>query len=207
MPPESASATNTICTACGLSNIPERRICKRCRAPLPTYAREHQQISRPPVFQWLLFVVYLLVISGGFILLGITAFNGGPTPNFESSGSPIYLRGGGIALLRLPNTIIPQQKVVIYDDGTATRGLNPSQPNKSTMIQLTPRERQELTQLRTAWCQQTLTFRPLAPGEPFYDLGFRCGASYDVKQERVPIDMLPAIFVQLLARLPPIADP
>ena len=109
--------------------------------------------------------------------------------------------------MRLPSTLVPRQKVEIYDDATATRGLNPSQSNKATLIHLTASEQQELTQLRTQWCAQVPTFRPLTVDESFYDVGFRCGASYDVKQTKVPADMLPPIFAKLLARLPPIIDP
>jgi hypothetical protein len=166
-----------------------------------------RQIDQPSFRRWLPLLVWGLVISGGFVLLGITALNGGPPPQFEAPGSPIFLRGGGIALLRLPSTVVPRQKIEIYDDGSATRGLNPSQPNKSTMIRLTASEQHELAQLRTEWCQQVPTFRPLTSDEPFYDLGFRCGASYDVKQTKVPTDLLPPIFAKLLVRLPPIVDP
>lgn len=165
------------------------------------------KISRPSFRRWFPLLIWGLVISGGFVLLGITARNGGPPAQFEAPGSPIYLRGRGIALLRLPSTLVPPQKVEIYDDATATRGLNPSQPNKATLIQLTASEQHELTQLRTQWCQQVPTFRPLRVDEPFYDVGFRCDASYDVKQTKIPADMLPPIFAKLLARLPPIVDP
>jgi len=166
-----------------------------------------RRINLPSFRPWFPVIVWILVISGGFVLLGITALNGGSSATFESPGSPIYLRGGGRALLRLPSTIVPRQKIEIYDDGTATRGLNPSQPNKATLIRLTAGEQLELAQLRAQWCRQVPTFRSLTTDESFYDLGFRCGASYDVKQTKVPLDMLPAIFAKLPARLPPIIDP
>lgn len=166
--------------------------------------RKIRQLSFRP---WFPLVIWLLVIGAGFVLLGIATLNGGSSATFESPGSPIYLRGGGIGLLRLPSTVVPRQKVEIYDDGSATRGLNPSQPNKSTLIQLTTSEQQELVQLRVQWCQHVPQFRSLAPNEPFYDVGFRCSASYDVTQSKVPVDMLPPFFTKLLARLPPIVDP
>jgi hypothetical protein len=44
----------------------------------------------------------------------------------------------------------------------------------------------------------------LEPNEPFYDLGFVCGSSYELKQARVPVEMLPPIFIGILKRLPQI---
>jgi hypothetical protein len=157
--------------------------------------------------RWFPLVLLALVMSGVFIILGTTASRGGPTPQFEPSGSPIYLRGSGVALLRLPSTVTPPQKVQIFDDGSVIRGLNPLQPGKSTTIFLNVSEREELDQLRTQWCQQIPAFPSVKPNEPFYDLGFKCDALYHVKQAKVPVDMLPAVFTKLLARLPPIPDP
>ena len=160
---------------------------------------------RPSLFRWLPLFLDGLVISVGFMLLGITALNGGPPAQVEPPGSPIYIRGGGIAVVRLPRTVVPWQKIEIYDDGTATRGLNPSQPARVSRIRLTPLEQAAFTDFRTQWCQQPVTFRQLAPDEPFYDVGVRCGASYEIKQAKVPIDMLPQIFQTLLARLPEVS--
>jgi hypothetical protein len=102
--------------------------------------------------------------------------------------------------------VIPWQKIEIYDDGTATRGLNPSQPDKVSTIRLTPLEQTTFADFRTQWCQQAPAFRQLEPDEQFYDIGVRCDASYNVKQARVPIEMLPQIFQTLLTRLPNISS-
>jgi hypothetical protein len=160
---------------------------------------------RPSIFRWLPLLIGGLVVCISFILLGITARNGGPPAQVEPPGSPIYIRGGGIAVVRLPSTVIPWQKIEIYDDGTATRGLNPPQPARASRIRLTPSEQAAFTDFRNQWCQQSLAFRPLAGDESFYDVGVRCGESYEVKQAKVPIDMPPQIFQTLLARLPEVS--
>jgi hypothetical protein len=36
----------------------------------------------------------------------------------------------------------------------------------------------------------------LEPNEPFYALGFICGSPYELTQARVPVDMLPPIFIE-----------
>jgi hypothetical protein len=158
------------------------------------------------ILGWLPLVFFGLVMTTAFILLGITARNGGPPAQVEPPGSPIYMRDGNIAVVRLPRTVIPWQKIEIYDDGIAIRGLNPPQPARATRIRLTPSEQADFTKFRNQWCQQTLAFRPLARDEPFYDVGVRCGESFDVKQAKVPIDMLPQIFQTLLTQLPEISS-
>jgi hypothetical protein len=160
---------------------------------------------QPSIVRWLPLLIGGLVVSIGFILLGITSLNGGPSAQLEAPGSPIAMRGGGIAVIRLPSTMIPWQKIEIYDDGTATRGLNPPQPARASTIRLTPSEQAAFTDFRNQWCQQTLAFRPLVGDEAFYDVGVRCGASYEVKQAKVPIDKLPRIFQTLLVRLPEVS--
>jgi hypothetical protein len=109
--------------------------------------------NRRSVSSWLPLLLYSLVVSVAFILLGITARNGGPPAQVEAPGSPIFVRGNGIALIRLPRTVVPWQEIEIYDDGTATRGLNPSQPDRTSTIRLTPPEQIAFTDFRTQWCQ------------------------------------------------------
>jgi hypothetical protein len=145
-----------------------------------------------------------VIMSIGFLLLGITAFNGGPPSPVEEPGSPMYVRGRVVARLRLPRTVVPWQIVQVNDDGSVTRGLNPVQPDKSTRILLTAAEQHELEVFRLRWCQQIPDFRLLEPNEPFYDLGFVCGSPYELKQARVPVEMLPPIFIGILKRLPQI---
>jgi hypothetical protein len=129
-----------------------------------------------------------IVMSIGFVLLGITALRGGPQAPVEQPGSPLYIRGGMIARVRLPTTILPWQQIEIYDDGTVTRGFNPVQSDKHTRIRLTIDEQTAFAHFRTQWCAQVPAFRPLAPDEPFYDVGVRCSAAYTVKQAKVPVE-------------------
>lgn len=157
---------------------------------------------QPSIFRWLPLLLFAFIISIGFILLGITARNGGPPAQKELPGSPIFMRGSGVAVVRLPSTIVPWQKIEIYDDGTATRGLNPSQPEKASRIRLTPSEVAAFTEFRNQWCHQPLAIRPVGADEAFYDIGVRCGASYEVKQAKVPTDGVPQIIQTLMTRLP-----
>jgi hypothetical protein len=161
--------------------------------------------SRPSIVRWLPLLLYGLVVSVAFILLVITARSGGPPAQVEPPSSPLFMRGNGIAIVRLPSTVIPQQIIEVYDDGSATRGLNPSQPDKVSQIHLTPSEVATFYDFRSRWCQQTPVFRPLAGDEAFYDIGVRCGASYEVKQAKVPIDEVPQIVQTLMTRLPEIS--
>jgi hypothetical protein len=115
------------------------------------------------------------------------------------------MRGRGIAVVRLPSTVIPWQIIEVYDDGSATRGLNPSEPDKVSKISLTPSEVAAFSDFRSQWCRQTLVFHPLVGDEAFYDIGVRCGASYEVKQAKVPTDGVPQIIQTLMTRLPEIS--
>jgi len=64
-----------------------------------------QMSRRPSIFRWLPLLFSGLVVSIGFVLLGITALNGGSPAQVALPGSPIYIRGGGIAVVRLPSTV------------------------------------------------------------------------------------------------------
>jgi hypothetical protein len=139
-----------------------------------------------------------------FVLLGIMALRGGPQAPVEQPGSPIYMRGGTIARVRLPTTITPWQAINVEADGVVTRGYNPVQSDKHMRIRLTADEQTAFEHFRTQWCAQVPAFRPLAPDEPFYDVGVRCGAANSVKQAKVPVDMLPPILATLIAQLPPL---
>src|SRR5262249_15013962 len=92
------------------------------------------------------------------------------------------------------------------DDNKAFRALIPEQPNRYTQVTLTQTEQQSLESFRAQWCQTATQLRSLQTNEPFYDLGVRCNA-YEVKQARVPMDMLPLFFVELLKRLPLVPTP
>jgi hypothetical protein len=159
----------------------------------------------PSIFRWLPLLIGGLVLSIGFILLGITARNGGPPAQLQSPGSPILMRGRGIIVVRLPSTVLPWQIIEVYDDGSATRGLNPAQPANVSKIVLTPSDVTAFSDFRSQWCRQPPVFRPLVGDEAFYDIGVRCGASYEVKQAKVPTDAVPQIVQTLMTRLPEIS--
>jgi hypothetical protein len=118
-----------------------------------------------------------------------------PTP-----GGVIDLRANRIAILRMA-TKTPPEDITIYDDGEVTRFAYTEQPSYVTRLTLTAVEQQAFAQFRSQWCQQVPLFRAVEPTEPFYDLGIRCGG-YTVKQAKVPLDMVPPIFADLLRRLP-----
>jgi hypothetical protein len=190
-----------ICTTCGLPNIPERRICQRCRALLTPSDQERRQmvvLARQNRRVWL----RLLPIGILWAILGITfvirVFNNEPW--MPTPGGAIDIRANGVAILRLA-TKTPPEEVAVYDDGLVSRFTRPIQSNHEASINLTLAEQAEFTQFRNQWCQQMPTFRPLAPTEAFYDLGIRC-AGYEVKQAKVPVEALPAFFAKLLQRLP-----
>jgi hypothetical protein len=98
-------------------------------------------------------------------------------------------------------TIVPYQQIEVFEEGRVVRGFNPAQPNVYTEVKLNSTEQSMLEMLRTEWCQKMPQFRSLRADEPFYDLGFRC-SGYEVKQTKVPVEMLPPIFSALLKRLP-----
>jgi hypothetical protein len=102
---------------------------------------------------------------------------------------------------------VPIQEIELYEDGRAIRSGYPIASSPQREIALTADEQRAFAALQTVWCQQLPTFRTLIVGEPFYDLGIRCGGwpSTEVKQTRVPLEALPPIFDQLIKRLPPVA--
>ncbi|MBK9941438.1 MAG: hypothetical protein IPP13_07435 [Kouleothrix sp.] len=148
-------------------------------------------------FRWIPVIAILLCV--GCVLAGVLtkAFFGAPF--IPRLGGTIDIRGTGIAILRLPTD--PIQEIEVFSDGEAIRYAYPITPNVYTRIVLGPAQKRELEEFRIQWCHELPSFRTLGPDEPFYDLAFRC-TGYNVKQAKVPVDMLPEIFADILKQLP-----
>jgi hypothetical protein len=202
MMPHNTFNISIICGNCGLSNIPERHTCKRCGAPLTPTADEQARIvaaarQRRIPWGWLSFFLTLYGLMGIALIKAIYFPN---PPTVPQPGSVIDIRADGIAILRMVTTP-PYEGIEVHADGAVFRFFYPVQTSDPSRILLTADEQQAMQSFRFAWCKQLPAFRTVAPSEPYYDLGVRCGG-YEVKQAKIPIDQLPAIFQQILRELP-----
>jgi hypothetical protein len=184
------------------SNIAERRTCKRCGALLTPTPEEQAHIlatshQRRIPWGWLSFFLTLCGLMG---IALIKAIYFPDPPTVPQPGSVIDIRADGIAILRMVTTP-PYEGIEIHADGAAFRFFYPVQMSDPSKIMLTTDEQQAMQSFRLAWCKELPAFRSLAPSEPFYDLGVRCGG-YEVKQAKVPIDQLPTILQQILHKIP-----
>jgi len=143
-------------------------------------------------------IFILLTLAIGFACILIKAFFGAPF--IPKPGDGIDIRSNGVAILRLPTH--PVQELEVYDDGNAIRYAYPIDPNHYAQIKLSADEQRAFEQLHIRWCTANLPSFALQPGEPFYDLAFRCDTSFRIKQAKVPDKMLPTFFTQLLIKLP-----
>jgi hypothetical protein len=115
-------------------------------------------------------------------------------------GSPLDIREAGGALLRQVSQ--PPYEAIHVDGAGGVRHF-PYPISPETMPYPSRMTAQEVTaygQFKAGWCAHRPTFRALRPGEPFYELGVRCG--YATEQATIPMDQLPSIFVTLRNRIP-----
>jgi hypothetical protein len=155
------------------------------------------QSSLHPTFRWLPFALFLLCAAFAFAAAFFRALSG--TPFVPKPGDSIDIRANRIAILRLPTE--PIQEVAVYGDGEVTRYAYPIEPNRYAKFRLSADEQRDFEQLRMHWCTTDLPSFALRPNTAFYDLAFRC-VGYQVKQAKVPIEMLPPFFMHILQRLP-----
>lgn len=199
MPTNHTNRYSLACTHCALLNISERRTCKRCHAILDPTAQVWLPASpsQRATLPW-----GCLVVFGsfwGFIVLFLILSP--PPPSIPAPGSTITFRGDDIALLRMV-TQPPYEAITVHRDGRVVRSsYSTTVPSVATYGRVTAAELEAIHQLRRQWCQQVPTFRPLEPGESFYDLAVECGG-HTAKQAKVPIELVPAIFETLLQRFP-----
>lgn len=152
--------------------------------------------------------VWVALILIGVIscsVMGILGWYNNSKPTIPQPGSAISFRADAIVLLRMV-TKPPYESIEIHKDGAAYRFYHPVETSGYSKIMLTPNELDGIERLRADWCQHVPQFRIPQTNELFYDLGFECGG-YTTKQAKVPIDMLPSIFIGILKRLPPSSSP
>lgn len=202
MPTTSGSIRYLSCSQCGLLNISERRTCKRCQATLDPTAKVSGPTPPPQraTLPWGCTIAFLSFWGLMFVLFVIRVIYPA-SPTVPTPGSAISFRGRSIALLRMVSRP-PYEGLEVQDDGQASRFSYPIDAGSpSTQFVLTDTELEAIQQLRREWCRQPPTLRPLAQNEPFDDLAFECGG-YTTKQVKVPQDMRPSPFEELVQRIP-----
>jgi hypothetical protein len=206
MPVERASLSIT-CPQCGLSNIPERRTCKHCQATLISTPQERQRFIRAAAHargSWLSLIPVLGILTMGMVAM-LSYFLNPVPPTVPVPGSPISFRSTRIMLLRMV-TVPPYYGIGVDSEGYARRFPYPIETNAVTVLRLTPDEQHAVEIFRAQWCQETPSFRPLQAHEAFYELGVRC-AGYEVKQTKVPLELVPPLFEKLMQQLPGVSPP
>lgn len=147
-----------------------------------------------------------IVIFAGVVIFGIyRIMNIGSRT--EHNRDPIDLRNTNIISLRMPDSIALSQRVAIYEEGYAARFFVPTNEKSNiTEVPLDSNEMKRLQLLRQEWCENDLFPNKILGSDKYYDVAMDCNGK-DIKQRKVPIELLPQVLAEIVQRLPSVPTP